>query len=1165
MVRSTQVSGSAAAGYTFQTSFDDVLLWDDFERFEEKYENDLGHTRSSTLDPFLGLPVTVTDANGNTSTTAYDAVGRPLAVKTIFGEVVETTYVSTGLTYQHETSYSGLSVNFVPEMAQMKVTVETPEAPSITKYFGYAGKLIREVRQSMNDNAGNGDTRDIETVFLYDDLGRMVAESLPRRVGDSSNLKWTQVDYDPLGRETSRVLPDGTVRTTTYNGYYNQITTSFPDGVTETTIEKRDSLGNPVENWNIGTQEQLTYTSIPSGDPDIRIEYDAVGNVRKRQRVKNGSNITVTENFYDAKGYQRIRMTDMAMGEWEYGYDSKGRLRWQEDARGKDTYLSYDTLDRPTLKVIDGKVSQFEYYDSTTAEGGSVGALRRSIQYTYGTDSSVVTQKGYFYDSFGRVETELQEIDGKYFYKHFGYHAELNRLQKKSFFWRPKELQDDYTQKPFAWQSYGVKYLYNSRGAMTLVKDSHNKTWWSNPEYDNFGRVIEYTNGNGVRTIHDIDPLTQRVESILSTKSSYRYQDWSYEYTGNGNLESRTDNRSFPGYFSSSQTESYGYNVRNELTKVNGATVNQFDPEGNLTRKKIFGNSSLVSVDYNYEMDSSGTISNGKLSSMSLTTYSSQIFSFDYDANGNLLRRWEGGEIDYEVEWTSFNKPLEVARMGNYERFVYDANQTRIMSISFDGSSPVKQLYISGEMEQIERATSPGSGNYHSSSSWDLWDWSAEAIRIYIQTPSGRIGSLEYDMTAPLGAKLNRRWHHLDRMGNLDCVTYEDDGFPVEGTAYAYDAWGLPRQSAENWGDDGAYNQDTFVWPDESTDRGYTNHEMLETIGLIHMNARLYDPIIGQFISPDSVTPAPMSAQDISRYAYVYNNPFRYIDPSGHSSVSIDWSGQKSLDPVIVKNDDGSFTVMMGKEDAANLSDEDKADLKAAFEKADSAARQNHGTSLYAFVKDSATSSSASSGAEMGALAQAAPESSAKRNAPQETEAAENVDPTDQGGDLKAAHEEAGKILADIDDPDHEYSILIRAKEGGGFSLSDPIQGERASVGDEVMKLLVDDTTIHGIAHLHHTRGRLSPGDLIASLQAGISISAWTTNLEGELFLPSIGRWSSWGDRSAQARAGNQWARNQRADTHYWKGTLERRFVNRPPSAEMYFHSGTRFTYRPLR
>jgi len=273
-------------------------------------------------------------------------------------------------------------------------------------------------------------------------------------------------------------------------------------------------------------------------------------------------------------------------------------------------------------------------------------------------------------------------------------------------------------------------------------------------------------------------------------------------------------------------------------------------------------------------------------------------------------------------------------------------------------------------------------------------------------------------MTAPLGAQLNRRWHHLDRMGNLDCVTYEDDGFPVEGTAYAYDAWGLPRQSAENWGDDGAYNQDTFVWPDESTDRGYTNHEMLETIGLIHMNARLYDPIIGQFISPDSVTPAPMSAQDISRYAYVYNNPFRYIDPSGHSSVSIDYSGQKSLDAVIVKNDDGSFTVQMGEEDAANLSDEDKAELKAAFEKADLAAVQNHGTTLYALVKDSATSSSdlslqqsnsgdtvsstsssVPSGAEMGAVAQAAPESSAKQNAPQETEAAEKVDPTAQGGD----------------------------------------------------------------------------------------------------------------------------------------------------------------------
>ena len=255
-------------------------------------------------------------------------------------------------------------------------------------------------------------------------------------------------------------------------------------------------------------------------------------------------------------------------------------------------------------------------------------------------------------------------------------------------------------------------------------------------------------------------------------------------------------------------------------------------------------------------------------------------------------------------------------------------------------------------------------------------------------------------MLALPGTQLNRRWHHLDRMGNLDCVTYEDNGDVVAATAYAYDAWGLPRSNVGNWGDDSAYSQDTFVWPDESTDRGFTNHEMLEAISLIHMNARLYDPVIGQFISPDSVTPAPMSAQDISRYAYVYNNPFRYIDPSGHSSVSVDYSGQKSTEVVISIYPDGEFKVLMGKEDLEKLSGEVVAELKS-IDYVKLVENTLGSTSGLAAGSQSAgnAQASATSGIGLGASAQATTEDEAKQNAPQQTEAAKKADPTAQGGD----------------------------------------------------------------------------------------------------------------------------------------------------------------------
>jgi len=52
--------------------------------------------------------------------------------------------------------------------------------------------------------------------------------------------------------------------------------------------------------------------------------------------------------------------------------------------------------------------------------------------------------------------------------------------------------------------------------------------------------------------------------------------------------------------------------------------------------------------------------------------------------------------------------------------------------------------------------------------------------------------------------------------------------------------------------------------------------------------ARMYDPKIGRFISPDSVVPDEKNPQAWNRFAYVYNSPLRYTDPSGHTPCSDD-------------------------------------------------------------------------------------------------------------------------------------------------------------------------------------------------------------------------------------------------------------------------------------
>jgi RHS repeat-associated protein len=63
--------------------------------------------------------------------------------------------------------------------------------------------------------------------------------------------------------------------------------------------------------------------------------------------------------------------------------------------------------------------------------------------------------------------------------------------------------------------------------------------------------------------------------------------------------------------------------------------------------------------------------------------------------------------------------------------------------------------------------------------------------------------------------------------------------------------------------------------------RGYTGHEHLPKFGLINMNARLYDPALGRFLSPDPYIQDPTNRQNYNRYSYCLNNPLKYTTRQG--------------------------------------------------------------------------------------------------------------------------------------------------------------------------------------------------------------------------------------------------------------------------------------------
>jgi RHS repeat-associated protein len=65
---------------------------------------------------------------------------------------------------------------------------------------------------------------------------------------------------------------------------------------------------------------------------------------------------------------------------------------------------------------------------------------------------------------------------------------------------------------------------------------------------------------------------------------------------------------------------------------------------------------------------------------------------------------------------------------------------------------------------------------------------------------------------------------------------------------------------------------------------GYTGHVADAASGLMYMQQRYYDPVIGRFLSTD---PDPVNGlgTNFNRYAYVGNNPYRYVDPDGRANA----------------------------------------------------------------------------------------------------------------------------------------------------------------------------------------------------------------------------------------------------------------------------------------
>ena len=96
----------------------------------------------------------------------------------------------------------------------------------------------------------------------------------------------------------------------------------------------------------------------------------------------------------------------------------------------------------------------------------------------------------------------------------------------------------------------------------------------------------------------------------------------------------------------------------------------------------------------------------------------------------------------------------------------------------------------------------------------------------------------------------------------------------------AYDAWDERRAV------DGTNSTPDTV-DGKIDNKGYTGHEMLDQLDLVHMNRRIYDPLTARLVSADVLVSDSANGQNYSRYSYVLNNPTNLIDPTGYADQPV--------------------------------------------------------------------------------------------------------------------------------------------------------------------------------------------------------------------------------------------------------------------------------------
>lgn len=860
------------------------------------YENFYVYQGNKRVTPYIKK---LTETDHLTSTvktvdcTSTDSWGNPLTVITKYGtdvtEIVTNTYLNSGT--------DNVWIFSLPLSQTKKITRGTDTWTE--KYtFEYNDRYL--LGKSV-EYTSDGTKKVLENSFGYDTFGNITKKTVKNY--SSSNELITKYEYSSDGvfltKETDPLLLESTWK---YNSL-GQIELST-DPLKKTTTYKYDDMGELVKTIypdNTFSTTVLTWSDSPTNAVCCLTESSS-GNL-------------VTKKYYDAFERElRISTIEFDGSERKYDkkYDNAGRisqvsLPFKSSSASKWNIYSYDNYGRLVrLAYASGKTDTYSY------SGTSITLTKNGIplEQKYNSKGELV----YVSDPAGKITYNLR-ADGQ-----------LTSVVAPGDITTTFEYDEYGRRKAIIDPSAGRKtFSYDDAGNLKEEIDAENRKKIF--IYDAYGRIISKEFQNEFKTTYNyVNNLLSSVTSTNGTSHTYQYDSniygrlinerdngpdgmWlekSYSYT-TGNLSSI----SFTSHAGAIGTESYVYsNGHRSEIKFGTTSVWKLSAEndmgqpvsvitGPVTRSYSYdeygiptgriasasNNRILKNETYTFNR------SNGNLTSrIDVTRDVSEYFNYDnlnrltqsaggtvaYDIKGNITRKGDTGNLFYYntpnkpyaiskvdasrqnaipprnqmVSYTSFERPSVITENGYEATFIYDLGGSRKkLQLKYSGNVQLERYYLGDRYE----------ADYKNS---------LEKQILYI-------GGDAYSAPAAY-VKQGNSWamYYIcrDYLGSITHVISSNGSVTQENS---FDAWGRLRNPATNVVYLPGQEPSLFLG------RGYTGHEHLSQFGLINMNARLYDPAIGRFLSPDPFVQMPDFSQNFNRYSYCLNNPLVYVDEDG--------------------------------------------------------------------------------------------------------------------------------------------------------------------------------------------------------------------------------------------------------------------------------------------